>query len=261
MIKLGRHCVVGLFVLVVQACSNSAHVPVTDIGQAPLTAKYYTVVRGDTLFSIAWRFDFDYKKLAKANGISAPYMIKPGRRIKLSQNETARIQIPNNHSKKTIRQSQKHGNPEKQENTRKAPQKGVKKSFTVKKINSGNDKGWKWPLSGKVIRQFSPWSKLSKGIDIAAKIGTPVRSSRSGQVVYAGSRLKGYGNLIIIKHDDVYLSAYAHNRTILVREGDLVKQGQQIAELGQSGTQTPKLHFEIRKQGKPINPLKFLSVK
>jgi lipoprotein NlpD len=120
------------------------------------------------------------------------------------------------------------------------------------------DKGWLWPVSGQIVRQFSPQNELSKGIDIAARIGTSIKSSRSGSVVYAGNGLKGYGNLIIVRHDDVYLSAYAHNRKILVKEGHLVKQGQRIAELGSSGTQSPKLHFEIRKHGKPINPLTLL---
>ena len=120
------------------------------------------------------------------------------------------------------------------------------------------DKGWLWPVSGKVVKQYSLQNKLSKGIDIAARTGTAIKSSRSGKIVYAGSALKGYGNLIIVRHDDVYLSAYAHNRVLLVKEGTIVKQGQKIAELGSSGTQSPKLHFEIRKKGKPINPLRLL---
>jgi lipoprotein NlpD len=113
-------------------------------------------------------------------------------------------------------------------------------------------------VTGKVVRTFSPQNELSKGIDIAASTGSTIISSRSGKVVYAGNGLKGYGNLVIVRHDEIYLSAYAHNRVLLVKEGTRVSQGQKIAELGSSGTHSPKLHFEIRKHGKPINPLTLL---
>jgi lipoprotein NlpD len=114
-------------------------------------------------------------------------------------------------------------------------------------------------VNGQVIAKFSKTKKLNKGIDIAAPIGTAIKSSRSGSVVYAGSRLKGYGNLIIVKHDKGFLSAYAHNQSILVKEGDWVKQGQKIATLGSTASNRPKLHFEIRQSGKPVNPLKYLA--
>ncbi|WP_369602242.1 peptidoglycan DD-metalloendopeptidase family protein [Hahella sp. SMD15-11] len=100
--------------------------------------------------------------------------------------------------------------------------------------------------------------KINKGIDIAGRIGDPVRAAADGEVVYAGSGLLGYGNLVIINHNEHYLSAYAHNRRILVKEGERVKAGQVIAELGATGTRTPKLHFEIRRDGKPVDPLKYL---
>jgi lipoprotein NlpD len=115
---------------------------------------------------------------------------------------------------------------------------------------------WLWPAEGKVISTFSDAS--GKGIDIAGKAGDPVVASAAGKVVYAGSGLRGYGKLVIIKHDDAFLTAYAHNRQLLVNEGQSVARGQKIAELGNTDADRPKLHFEIRRQGKPVDPLKYL---
>lgn len=115
---------------------------------------------------------------------------------------------------------------------------------------------WGWPVRGKIIAGFS--EATNKGVDIAGKLGDPVIASGSGRVVYSGSGLRGYGKLVIIKHNKTYLSAYAHNREILVKEGQNVVKGQKIAEIGSTDTDAPKLHFEIRKFGKPIDPSKFL---
>ena len=117
---------------------------------------------------------------------------------------------------------------------------------------------WKWPSRGKLIGRFSHGERVNKGIDIGGILGEAVRSARSGKVVYAGSGLTGYGKLIIVKHSEDYLSAYAHSNRILVKEGDVVSAGQRIAEMGSSGTNRTMLHFEIRKSGKPVNPLKLL---
>jgi len=116
---------------------------------------------------------------------------------------------------------------------------------------------WMWPAKGRVIGAFSETANL-KGIDIAGTAGTPVVASAAGKVVYAGSGLRGYGKLVIIKHNDTYLSAYAHNREIDVKEGDVVARGQKIAEMGNSDADQVKLHFEIRRLGKPMDPAKFL---
>jgi lipoprotein NlpD len=125
-------------------------------------------------------------------------------------------------------------------------------SQTVSNVN------WRWPHVGTVIAGYSTSGKVNKGIDIAGKAGDSVRAAASGNVVYAGSGLLGYGNLIIVNHNEHYLSAYAHNRKILVQEGEDVKAGQVIAELGNSGTDRPKLHFEIRKNGNPVDPAHYL---
>ena len=118
--------------------------------------------------------------------------------------------------------------------------------------------GWAWPASGAIIGRFSSNGSLNKGIDIAGELGQPVLAASGGSVVYAGSGLRGYGELVIIKHSDTYVSAYGHNRRLLVREGQQVKVGQQIAEMGSTGTDRVKLHFEIRRQGKPVDPMQYL---
>ena len=121
----------------------------------------------------------------------------------------------------------------------------------------GEDKvEWGWPAQGKIVAGFSEAS--NKGLDIAGKLGDPVIASAPGRVVYSGSGLRGYGKLVIIKHNKTYLSAYAHNKDILVREGQSVVKGQKIAEVGNTDSDTPKLHFEIRKHGKPVDPAKYL---
>lgn len=112
-----------------------------------------------------------------------------------------------------------------------------------------------WPAKGKVTGEFS---ETNKGIDIAGKVGEPILAASDGKVVYAGNSLRGYGNLVIIKHDNTYLTAYAHNSKLLVKEGDAVRKGQKIAEMGDTDTNAAKLHFELRVNGKPVNPMPYL---
>lgn len=120
----------------------------------------------------------------------------------------------------------------------------------------GDEIAWIWPASGKTIGTFSEGG--SKGVDIGGKAGDPVIASSDGKVVYSGTGLRGYGKLVIIKHNNTYLSAYAHNQTILVKEGQTVTKGQKIAEMGNTDADQVKLHFEVRRQGKPVDPLKYL---
>lgn len=120
----------------------------------------------------------------------------------------------------------------------------------------GDDVGWIWPANGKTIGTFSEGG--SKGVDIAGKAGDPVIAAGDGKVVYSGTGLRGYGKLVIIKHNNTYLSAYAHNQNILVKEGQSVTKGQKIAEMGNTDADQVKLHFEVRRSGKPVDPLKYL---
>jgi len=121
----------------------------------------------------------------------------------------------------------------------------------------GDDVVWAWPASGKLIANFSEGG-TNKGVDIAAKVGEPVLAAGPGKVVYSGQGLRGYGRLIIIKHNNTFLSAYAHNSQLMVKEGQTVTKGQKIAEAGNTDSDVPKLHFEIRRQGKPVDPVKYL---
>ena len=135
--------------------------------------------------------------------------------------------------------------------------KPADKPADPKPATENDDVAWGWPAAGRVIGQFSD-SGANKGIDIAAKVGDPVLAAGPGKVVYSGQGLRGYGRLVIIKHNNTYLSAYAHNSNLLVKEGQLVTKGQRIAEAGNTDSDVPKLHFEIRRQGKPVDPAKFL---
>jgi lipoprotein NlpD len=140
---------------------------------------------------------------------------------------------------------------------RRHPSPKSPQSPRVVAADDGDKLDWGWPAKGKIVAGFSEATSL-KGIDIAGSAGQPVTASAGGKVVYAGSGLRGYGKLIIIKHNDAYLSAYAHNRDILVKEGQQVVKGQKIAEMGNTDADQVKLHFEIRRQGKPVDPLRYL---
>ncbi len=189
----------------------------------------YRVQPDDTLYSISWRYKQDYKVLAAYNGIKPPYTIHVGQQLRIPNQSAS----PNNPQKAPTPQADRMGPPQ---------------THII----------WRWPTQGKIIEFYSNKEPGNKGIDIAGKLSQAVYAAASGKVVYGGSGLPRYGNLLIIKHDDVYLSAYAHNQTLLVKEGQQVVAGQKIALLGKTGTQQHKLHFEIRHDGRPINPLPLL---
>ena len=223
----------------------------------PVTSGHYVVKRGDTLYSIAFRFGWDWKTLAARNGIRAPYVIVPGQVIRFS-NTTKTPVVVKAPAAQTTRKP-----------VAVAPAKPAQAAKPVKPVTSAASKAapvvaaggqgkWLWPASGKLIGVYSSNTSLNKGIDIAGKLGEPVIATADGSVVYAGSGLRGYGELVIIKHNDTFISAYGHNRRLLVNEGQKVKAGQQIAEMGSTGTDQVKLHFEIRRQGKPVDPMQYL---
>lgn len=232
--------------ILLSACGGPAYLaPVDERDQPPsLKITRHTVARGETLYSIAWRFDLDVTALARANRLSQPYTIHPGQQLTLDLRQS--LGAPSSTSSQVTTVTTRSSN---------AP----KPAPSTTPSSAKNTKlRWQWPANGNVIARFGGVQALSKGIDIAAKKGESVFAAEAGTVVYAGSGLRGYGNLLIIKHDQNYLSAYGHNRRLLVKEGDAVKAGQQIAEIGSSGTDTSKLHFEIRQNGKPVDPLQFL---
>lgn len=194
-------------------------------------AATYRVKSGDTLYSIAFESGVDYRELAAWNGIGPPYLIRPGQKLRLTPAFSAK-------TRPTA-----------------APTRPMTPAPAA--IPDATPIRWAWPADGPVVREPSG-STTSRGLEIAGREGAPVRAAAAGKVVYAGSGLRGYGELIIVKHDETFLSAYAHNKRLLVQEGHQVKGGQVIAEMGRSDTTQVKLHFEIRRSGVPVDPTAFL---
>ncbi|OQR32710.1 peptigoglycan-binding protein LysM [Pseudomonas sp. Bc-h] len=240
----------------------------------PVTTGQYVVKRGDTLFSIAFRYGWDWKALAARNNIPEPYTIHVGQAIRFDgrsnstsavvaaapvvvpQTTTSSSNSPSGSLKTTV-----ITRPVGATSGSTAPPATTPVTTPVNTpvvAGARSASGWAWPTNGILIGKFSSNGSLNKGIDIAGDLGQPVLAASDGSVVYAGSGLRGYGELVIIKHSDTYVSAYGHNRRLLVREGQQVKAGQTIAEMGSTGTDRVKLHFEIRRQGKPVDPLEFL---
>ena len=198
----------------------------------PSYGEIYTVTKGDTLYSIAFRNGLDYHDLADWNGIGRDYTIHLGQRLRLTAPGSPLAPPADAGSVQPVAPA--------------AP--GIAMPDTAP---SGGGE-WEWPTRGAVIRSYT--AEGNKGIDIGGEPGQLVIASRGGRVVYSGAALKGYGELIILKHDDQYLSAYGYNRRRLVNEGDTVGAGQPIAELGIGPEQKPLLHFEIRDRGRPVDP-------
>ena len=240
---------VMLLFIGLMGCSSHL-VPVLErssVDTRPLSGLHH-VQRGETLYAIAWQYGLNYKTLADINAIKSPFIITPGQRLRLTK------------LKKPLLLKER-GDKSKSERSKKAI--AVKSSKTKRSVQKASVAlNWVWPAQGSVLAGFSAAKsglrKVNNGIDIGGRLGDPVKASSSGKVVYAGNGLAGYGKLIIIKHKFDYLSAYAHNQKMLVSEGQTVKVGERIAELGSSSNNVPRLHFEIRREGKPVNPLVLL---
>lgn len=235
----------GIVFSLLAACAPSPEIPV----YYKYVQDDHKVLKGETLYSIAYQHGLDYRELAAWNRIAKPYTIYPGQRLRLKG------------PKVTLgTRTTAAASPKKRTNAKPPPPATRKKTVAAKppKASRPAKHTWIWPIRGKVIQKYSSKGRGNKGIDIAGKVGQPVLAASSGKVVYSGNGLPGYGNLIIVKHSDQYLSAYAHNRKLLVQEGRSVTRGQKIAELGSTGARSPRLHFEIRRHGKPVNPLRYL---
>ncbi|HEY0659715.1 MAG TPA: peptidoglycan DD-metalloendopeptidase family protein [Lysobacter sp.] len=213
------------------------------------------VQRGDTLYGIAFRNGIDVRDLAAWNGIGAPYTIYPGQSLRLyPRGRTPGTAIGTTGGVSPPRQPTPAITPA-------SPPRAIPPASTpAPRPASPAESGiaWRWPADGQLISRYVAGEPTKQGVDIAGSGGAPVRSAGDGVVVYSGSGLVGYGELIIIKHNDAWLSAYGHNRNRLVNEGAVVKAGQQIAEMGRSGAARDMLHFEIRHNGKPVDPLTYL---
>lgn len=219
-IKLASLIFIAFVCTLLVACDDVDHyapvVEVSTIESIP-TAGIHHVTSGETLYEVAWRYGLDYRYLAQVNRISSPYRVYQGQTLILKSKEASVVTT----QPQVESEPSRHG-------------------------------AWLWPAKGKIINSFST---LNKGINIAGRRGESIHAAAAGTVVYSGDGLRGYGNLVILKHDSLYLSAYAHNKINFVKEGDKVKQGQVIGQMGETGTDKVMLHFEIRRAGRPINPI------
>lgn len=316
--------VFGLFVLLIlSACTDSKILaPVENRSQvAKINTEHYRVEDGDTLYSIAWGVDLDYRQLAQINHLKAPYALHPGQvlivklpslslahlekpsalpksrakkskkgRVKLEKPVYLALARPKNEKKSSIKSTHKKANViKKSRDLAQVSMPGqkrvsaplayrIKSGKTTRIYEPKKPPGEKnehkerkdlifakkcvhcsvWPVRGELVKGFSSGQLGNKGIDIAGVYGQPIKACESGVVVYSGSGLRGYGNLIIIKHNASLLSAYAHNSELIVTEGSKVKAGQEIALMGRAPSGKVMLHFEIRRDGKPVNPLQYL---
>ncbi len=240
----------------------------------------YVVQKGDTLYSIAFNHGLGYHEIAEINNIQNPDVIQVGQEIRLFpigavavkpkvveskpqeipvKDQPKVVKLP--YSEQAVAEIQKMQEiPHKPEPVAVAkvePKAEPKPEAATDSAVADDALEWGMPTNGKVIGEFSE-SANRKGVDISGKLGQAVVASAAGKVVYSGSGLRGYGKLVIIKHNNTYLSAYAHNDQVLVKEGQVVTKGQKIAEMGSTDSDQVKLHFEIRKFGKPVDPAKFL---
>lgn len=286
---------------VVAGCANRAPVPVEDRSAAPPAAKpaapvaaatatdsgakYHTVKKGDTLYSIALDNGQDYRDVAAWNNLDNPNLIKIDQQLRVTPPENgAPVAVAKpviasgpvevkpattGSNTETLKREPKGGKlvysdealakAQRDEGAVKpAEAKPESKAVEAKsvEIKAGDDVDWIWPANGKLIAPFAEGG--GKGVDIAGKMGDPVLAAASGVVSYSGAGLRGYGNLVVLRHNATYLSVYAHNSKILVKEKQAVSKGQKIAEMGSTDSESPRLHFEIRREGKPADPQKFL---
>lgn len=246
---------------------------VVDTRPAGDETAIYEVKRGDTLHAIAFRYGVDVRELIRLNNIKNPNAIFVGQRLRLSDEarmvsgpaqtgaggaETGVSPARSAASSLATRPStmvSQEAKPQPVVGSDQAQAEPIK-NLEVDEKNLVTK--WIWPANGRLVGQFMSGGQTNKGIDIAGKEGEPVLAAAAGRVVYSGSGLRGYGQLIIIKHSSELLSAYAHNSRLYVQENQLVKAGQRIADMGSSGADASKLHFEVRYQGKPVDPLRYL---
>jgi len=208
---------------------------------------YYTVKPGDTLIRIGMDNGQSGRDIARWNKLDNPNLIETGQVLRVvppaPDAPVARVTTPSAAASPMPAAS--------------APTQPVTPVTPAAPSAAEDAISFQWPARGNLISGFD--ESKNKGLDIGGKVGDPVLAAADGRVVYAGAGLRGYGNLIILKHNNTYLTAYAHNQTLLVKEDQVIKRGQKIAEMGNSDADQVKLHFEIRRQGKPVDPAKYLS--
>lgn len=235
-------------------------------------ARVHVVQRGETLFAIAMRYGLDYRDLARWNRLADPDMIRVGQRIRLTPSSSRRSAASASAASARNAAASRRASPPA---TARAAPSGSRSSPAAAARSAPNVAGrpapssapshasppprWHWPTDGRVVTAFGSSEGIPSGIGIGGRLGQPVEAAASGRVVYAGTGLIGYGQLVIIRHNDTYLTAYGHNMRLLVKQGDTVTRGQKIAEMGYGPKREPRLHFEIRRNGSPVDPLDYLS--
>lgn len=226
------------FSALLAACGSSQKAPISSAGgssSATSSAGGYVVQRGDTLYSIARRHGTTVANLSSLNGITDPSQLEVGQRLNVGGASAGA-------ATSTPRATASSGS---------APAASSQPARAADAATIS----WDWPVRGNVITQFSD---ATRGIDIAGKVGTPVNAAADGTVSYVGNGLRGLGNLVLITHSSGFITAYAHNSRITVQSNERVKKGQKVAELGDTDANSPRLHFQIRRNGTPVNPLSYL---
>jgi len=240
MLRIWLSSLILLVATLNQGCTPY-NAPIVNLEQPPSQLiETHLVEEGESLYSIAWRYDFNVKDLARINRLSEPYRLRKGQVLNLDKD-----------SKIKFKPQAKITAPKIVERPQVNPKKSTVSDSLVKL--SGKKLRWQKPIEGKIIEAYNP-KDLRKGIIFQALAGSSVKSAAQGVVVYAGDGLRDYGKLVIIKHSDYLLSAYGHNQKILVKEGQVVDGSKIISKLGSNG----RLYFEIRKDGKPINPMAYI---
>ena len=217
---------------------------------------YYSVRPGDTLMRIGLETGQSWRDLAQWNGLTNPNLIEVGQVLRVVPPTSAAPAAATAPAEAGTATSAVSGSSVQGRPLDASPASATTNAAAAPKPASSDEVNFLWPTRGQVVDNFD--EARYKGIGIAGRIGEPVLAAADGRVVYAGAGLRGYGNLVILKHNNTYLTAYAHNQTILVKEDQTVRQGQKIAEMGSSDSDRVKLHFEVRRQGKPVDPLKYL---
>ena len=254
-------CSLCLAAVLLSACGSKQLPPAPGAENAGKPG-YYTVKQGDTLARIGLEAGQPYRDIARWNNLDNPNRIETGQVLRIippGSVEEGAVSRPVAASKVLAMPLPPAGKPAQAAS---APVAAANASAVVAAPATvvEDDVSFIWPVRGDIVATFDE-AKNRKGLDIGGVAGAPILAAADGKVVYAGSGLRGYGNLIIVKHSATYLTAYAHNQTLLVKEEQTVKQGQKIAEMGNSDADQVKLHFEVRKLGKPVDPAKYLPIR
>lgn len=224
---------------------------------------YYTVKPRDTLLGIGLEAGHSHKDIARWNALDNPDKIEVGQVLRVvppaSSSEPVTVAVAKPVASTVVTSTPIAPGQNKPAATAAPAASAAAAPVAPAAVVGDDDLSWMWPANGTVLTGFD--ETKNKGLDIGGTAGDAVLAAADGRVVYAGAGLRGYGNLIILKHNNVYLTAYAHNKTLLVKEDVTVKKGQKIAEMGDSDADRVKLHFEVRKQGKPVDPAKYMPAK